>query len=43
MPSDIDRAHYQERVLRPVADAILSELGTSFDEALGVPRQLTLL
>jgi DNA polymerase-2 len=43
LPADIDRAHYQERVLRPVADAILTELGTSFDEALGVPRQLTLL
>jgi DNA polymerase-2 len=43
LPADIDRMHYQERVLRPVADAILGELGTSFDEALGMPRQLTLL
>jgi len=43
LPPDIDRAHYQERVLRPVADAILCEIGTSFDEALGVPRQLSLL
>jgi DNA polymerase-2 len=43
LPPDIDRAHYVERVLRPVADAILSELGSSFDEALGIPRQLSLL
>ena len=43
LPPDIDRAHYLDRVLRPVADAILSELGSSFDEALGLPRQLSLL
>jgi DNA polymerase-2 len=43
LPPDIDRAHYVERVLRPVADAILCELGTSFDEALGLPHQLALL
>ena len=39
----IDRAHYVERVLRPIADAILAQLGQSFDEALGAPRQLSLL
>ena len=43
LPADIDRSHYRERVLRPVADAVLSELDSSFDEALGQPRQLSLL
>ena len=43
LPADIDRAHYRERVLRPVADAILVEIDGSFDEALGNPRQLALL
>jgi DNA polymerase-2 len=42
-PTDIDRQHYVERVLRPVADAILSELGTSLGDALDEPRQLSLL
>jgi hypothetical protein len=32
-----------EKVLRPVADAILRELGLGFDEALDLPRQLTLV
>jgi DNA polymerase-2 len=43
LPRDIDRRHYVERVLRPVAEAILIELGQSFDEATGQPRQLDLL
>jgi DNA polymerase-2 len=43
LPRGIDRRHYVERVLRPVADAILSEVGQSFDEALGAPRQLKLV
>jgi DNA polymerase-2 len=43
LPPDIDRAHYLERVLRPVADAILCELDSSLDQALGAPRQLSLL
>jgi len=30
-------------VLRPIADQILEPLGQSFDEALGAPRQMTLL
>jgi DNA polymerase-2 len=42
-PADLDRARYVEKQLRPVADAILGCLGQSFDEALGRPRQLTLL
>ena len=42
LPGGIDHAHYVERVLRPVADAILVPLGHSFDEALGQPRQLGL-
>jgi DNA polymerase-2 len=43
LPADIDRRHYVERVLRPVADAILLEVGHSFDEAMGQPQQLDLL
>jgi DNA polymerase-2 len=43
LPEGIDHAHYVERVLRPVAEAILSPLGHEFDEALGQPRQLSLL
>jgi DNA polymerase-2 len=43
VPAGIDRRHYREKVLRPVADAILPEIGHSFDEALGQPRQLSLL
>jgi DNA polymerase-2 len=43
LPDHIDHRHYVERVLRPVADAILAELGRSFGEAIGEARQLTLL
>ena len=43
LPGDIDRIHYVDKVLRPVADAILSELGMRFDDAVDRPRQLTLL
>ena len=43
LPADIDREHYVEKVLRPIADAILPHVGESFDEALGRPRQLSLL
>jgi DNA polymerase-2 len=43
LPTGIDRRHYVDRVLRPVADSILSETGQSFDEALGVPQQLRLV
>ena len=43
LPKDIDRRHYIERVVRPVADAILVEIGHSFDEATGQPQQLDLL
>lgn len=42
-PKNLDRSHYVERVLRPVADAILPELGQSFDEAIGQGTQLNLL
>ncbi|MFP8874486.1 MAG: DNA polymerase II, partial [Myxococcota bacterium] len=42
IPAGIDRRHYLEKVLRPVADAILPEIGHSFDEALGRPRQLSM-
>jgi DNA polymerase-2 len=43
LPAGIDRGHYVERVLRPVADGILSETDGSFDEALGAPQQLKLV
>jgi DNA polymerase-2 len=42
-PPDVDRERYVETQLRPVADAILECAGQSFDEALGRPRQLSLL
>jgi DNA polymerase-2 len=43
LPEGIDREHAVEKVLRPVADAILRELGRDFDEALDLPRQMTLV
>lgn len=43
MPDGIDRKHYLDKVLRPVADAILVEVDRSFADALGEGRQLTLL
>lgn len=43
LPGPIDREHYVEKVLRPVTDAILGELGESFAAATGEPRQLSLL
>jgi DNA polymerase-2 len=43
LPTGIDHSHYVERVLRPVAETILAPLGLEFDEALGQPRQLSLL
>ena len=42
-PGEIDYAYYVEKVLRPVAEAILNPLGQSFDDALGRPKQLNLL
>ncbi|MEE9607834.1 MAG: DNA polymerase II [Myxococcota bacterium] len=43
LPEAIDRRHYVERVVRPVAEAILSHIGVDIDELLGQPRQLSLL
>jgi DNA polymerase-2 len=45
LPAAIDREYTVEHVLRPVAEAILAELGLDFDEALGRrrPKQLELL
>lgn len=43
LPPRIDRRHYVERVLRPLADALLGDLGASFDEAIGEATQLELL
>ncbi len=42
-PSQLDRSHYVERVLRPVAESILEARGESFDTALGHPTQMNLL
>lgn len=42
-PPGIDREHYVRRVLEPIADAILCEVGGSFGDAIGRPRQLELL
>lgn len=43
LPGGIDHVHAIEKLLRPIADAILPEVGGSFDEAVGNPRQLELL
>jgi DNA polymerase-2 len=43
LPAGIDHPHYVERVLRPIADAILPVVDLSFDRALGEPQQLRLL
>ena len=43
IPADIDRGHYLEKVMRPVADAILLEVEQSFGDALGEAKQLSLL
>jgi DNA polymerase-2 len=43
LPGGIDREHYVERVLRPIADAILDAVGRRFDDVLDRPRQLPLL
>jgi DNA polymerase-2 len=42
-PPNLDRRHYVERVLRPIADAILPFVDREFDEALDIPRQMSLL
>jgi len=42
-PDGLDYDYYLDRMLRPVADAILRHLDQSFDEAIGRPRQLRLL
>ncbi len=43
LPPHIDHTHYLERVLRPVADAILPFAGLCFDDVLENPVQLSLL
>lgn len=43
LPGDIDYSHYVEKVMRPVAEAILTPLDLDFDAATGAPRQLRLL
>jgi DNA polymerase-2 len=43
LPAAIDHAHYVEKVIGPVADAILEATGSSFDAAMGAPQQLRLL
>ena len=43
LPADLDRPHYVEKVVKPIAESILVQLGLSFDEVTDAPRQLTLL
>jgi DNA polymerase-2 len=43
LPPRIDYGHYVEKVIRPVAESILEDLGASWSEALGEPQQLALL
>jgi len=43
IPAGIDTEHYLQKVVRPVAEAILVPLGLSWEEALDLPRQLSLL
>jgi DNA polymerase-2 len=43
LPGNLDYTHYLDKVLRPVAEAILIHVGKDFDEAAGNPRQLSLL
>jgi len=43
LPPRIDREYYVENVMRPVAEGILEDLGTSWDAVLGRPLQLSLL
>jgi DNA polymerase-2 len=43
LPARIDYGHYVEHVMRPVAEGILEDLGTSWSAALGEPQQLRLL
>jgi DNA polymerase-2 len=42
-PAEIDYEHYVDKVIRPLADAILIHCGQRFDVALDRPRQLDLL
>jgi len=43
LPANLDRGYYIERVLRPIAEAILPHLDLHFEDATGEPRQLSLL
>jgi DNA polymerase-2 len=43
LPAEIDREHYVQKVMRPIADAILPHLDLGFDEVIGEPSQLNLL
>jgi DNA polymerase-2 len=43
LPADLDRAHYVEKVVRPIAQSVLAQLGLDFDEVTDAPRQLSLL
>jgi len=42
LPPRIDRGHAVDHILEPIAEAILCEIGSSFDEVIGRPRQLVL-
>ncbi|MCP3860558.1 MAG: DNA polymerase II, partial [Phycisphaeraceae bacterium] len=42
LPGPLDHEHYVKTIFRPVADAVLEHLGTTFDEVIGGERQLGL-
>ena len=39
----LDREHYVQKQVRPVAEPVLEALGLDFDRAIGDARQLDLL
>ncbi len=43
IPEDVDREHYVDRILRPVAESILEPTGAFFADAVGEARQLELI
>ena len=43
LPAGIDRGQAVAKLIRPIAESILLEMGLDFDELAGNPRQLKLL
>ena len=40
--ADLDREHYVQRQVRPVAEPVLDTFGLSFEQAIGDDRQMEL-